>query len=290
MKNFKIRRYLKKIISGSYLAFIFLFLYAPIAILIFFSFNKARGRGVFSGFTLDWYAKLFSNEIILQSFLNTLIVAGVASVTATIIGTAASIGINSLNKTLKNGMMGMTYVSIINPEIVTGVSLMLLFVILKIKFGFTTLILAHITFNIPYVILNVMPKLRQQDKSIYEAALDLGCAPTKAFFKVVVPDIMPGIVSGFIMALTYSLDDFVVSYFTTGVSSQTLPITIYSMTRKRVSPEINAISTIIFVVVLLALVGINIREIRKERYIASLKRRRKHSHDRGELFHPPTAS
>ena len=161
--------------------------------------------------------------------------------------------------------MGITYVSIINPEIVTGVSLMLLFVILKIKFGFTTLILAHITFNIPYVILNVLPKLKQQDNSLYEAALDLGCTPFIAFWKVVIPDILPGIIAGFLMALTYSLDDFVVSYFTSGITSQTLPITIYSMTRKRVSPEINAISTIIFIVVLITLLIVNIREIKKEK-------------------------
>ena len=174
---------------------------------------------------------------------------------------------------MKSAIMGVTYISIINPEIVTGVSLMLLFVIMKLKFGFTTLILAHITFNIPYVILNVLPKLRQQDSSLYEAALDLGCTPTLAFWKVVIPDIFPGIIAGFLMALTYSLDDFVVSYFTSGITSQTLPITIYSMTRKRVSPEINAISTVIFTIVLITLVVINIKEIKKEKYLTQLKRK-----------------
>ena len=150
---------------------------------------------------------------------------------------------------------------------------MLLFVIMKLKFGFTTLILAHITFNVPYVILNVLPKLRQQDNSLYEAALDLGCTPSMAFWKVVIPDILPGILAGFLMALTYSLDDFVVSYFTTGITSQTLPITIYSMTRKRVSPEINAISTVIFIVVLVSLVVMNLKEIKKEKYLMQLKRK-----------------
>lgn len=266
---------IKKIFGRLYLAFIFLFLYAPIAILIFFSFNSARGRGVFSGFTFDWYKKLFSNELILSSFINTLIIAAIASVSATIIGTLASIGINSFGRKMRNTLLGATYVSIINPEIVTGVSLMLLFVILKIKFGFTTLILAHITFNIPYVILNVMPKLRQQDKSLFEAALDLGCTPREAFFKVVIPDIMPGILAGFLMALTYSLDDFVVSYFTSGVTSQTLPITIYSMTRKRVSPEINAISTIIFIVVLITLIIVNIKDFKNEQKLLMLKRKRR---------------
>ncbi|MEI0596820.1 ABC transporter permease [Brachyspira pilosicoli] len=264
---------IKKILSRTYIAFIFLFLYAPIAILIFFSFNKARGRGVFTGFTFEWYERLFSNNLILTSFFNTIIVAAVSSVLATIIGTMAAIGISSFNKKMKSAIMGVTYISIINPEIVTGVSLMLLFVIMKLKFGFTTLILAHITFNIPYVILNVLPKLRQQDSSLYEAALDLGCTPTLAFWKVVIPDIFPGIIAGFLMALTYSLDDFVVSYFTSGITSQTLPITIYSMTRKRVSPEINAISTVIFTIVLITLVVINIKEIKKEKYLTQLKRK-----------------
>ncbi len=256
---------MKKVLSRVYVAFIFLFLYVPIVVLVFYSFNKSKSRGVFSGFTLHWYQELFSNDLILHSFLNTIIVASVSSVLATLIGTFAAIGINSFNKNIKNTIMGITYVSIINPEIVTGVSLMLLFVILKIKFGFTTLILAHITFNIPYVILNVLPKLKQQDNSLYEAALDLGCTPFIAFWKVVIPDILPGIIAGFLMALTYSLDDFVVSYFTSGITSQTLPITIYSMTRKRVSPEINAISTIIFIVVLITLLIVNIREIKKEK-------------------------
>lgn len=267
--------FLKKIIFRSYISFIFLFLYVPIAVLIFFSFNKARGRGIWTGFTFEWYKKLFSNELILQSFVNTIIVALISSIIATILGTMAAIGIGSFNKKMKNAIMGITYISIINPEIVTGVSLMLLFVIMKLKFGFTTLILAHITFNIPYVILNVMPKLRQQDNSLYEAALDLGCSPILAFWKVVIPDIFPGIVAGFLMALTYSLDDFIISYFTTGITSQTLPITIYSMTRKRISPEINAISTMIFVIVLISLMIMNLKEIKKEKYLIQLRRKAK---------------
>lgn len=268
-----IKRITKKIFSRCYIAFIFLFLYAPIAVLIFFSFNKSRGRGVWTGFTLEWYERLFSNELILRSFVNTIIVAIVSSIAATILGTTAAIGIRSFNKKMKSAVMGITYVSIINPEIVTGVSLMLLFVIMKLKFGFTTLILAHITFNVPYVILNVLPKLRQQDNALYEAALDLGCPPFLAFWKVIIPDIFPGIVAGFLMSLTYSLDDFVISYFTTGITSQTLPITIYSMTRKRISPEINAISTVIFVIVLVSLIIMNLKEIKKEKYSLQLKRR-----------------
>ncbi len=256
---------MKKIFSKTYIAFIFLFLYVPIFILIVYSFNESRGRGVFSGFTLHWYKELLSNDLVLSSFANTMIVAFASSIIATILGTMAAIGMSNFNNKMKNATMGMTYISIINPEIVTAVSLMLLFVILKIKFGYITLILAHITFSTPYVLLNVLPKLRQKDNSIFEAALDLGCTHTNAFFKVVVPDIMPGIVAGFLMAFTYSLDDFVVSYFVTGAKSQTLPITIFSMTRKRVSPEINAISTIVFVIVLVTLLIMNIREIQKEK-------------------------
>jgi len=258
--------------AKTYLGLFMAFLYAPIGVLIVFSFNQSKSRSVFTGFTFDWYAQLFQNRMILQSLGNTLIVAAISSVAATLLGTMAAIGINSMNKRMKSVMMNLTYVPVINPEIVTGVSLMLLFVFLRIKFGFTTLILAHITFNVSYVILNVMPKLRQMDKNIFDAALDLGCTPVKAFFKVVIYEIMPGIVAGFLTAFTFSVDDFVISYFTTGVTSQTLPITIYSMTRKKVSPEINALSTVIFVVVLTILLLVNLNDTRKSKN--QLKERR----------------
>lgn len=244
------------------------FLYLPILVLIAYSFNESKSRAVFTGFTFDWYKKLFSNQLILSSLANTLIVAAISSVIATVLGTASAIGIHAMGKRARSIVMNITYLPVVNPEIVTGVSLMLLFVYLRttlhipLEMGLLTLVLAHITFNVPYVILNVMPKLRQMDRHIYEAALDLGCSPTQAFFKVIIPEIMPGILSGFLMALTYSLDDFIISYFVSGPTSQTLPVTIYSMTRKKVSPEINALSTIIFLVVLGALIVMNIVDSR----------------------------
>lgn len=252
-----------KKLSKLYMALVMLFLYAPIFVLIVFSFNTTKSRSVISGFTFDWYIKLFHNELILGSLRNTIIVAVIASVCATILGTAAAIGINKMKKLPKTLTLQATNIPIINPEIVTGVSLMLLFVFFAVRMnfemGFVTLIIAHITFDVPYVVLNIMPKFRQMNPNLYEAAQDLGCSPIMAFFKVVLPEIMPGVVSGFLMSFTFSLDDFVVSYFTSG-TSQTLPITIYSMTRRKVSPEINALSTIIFLVVVAVLVIKNIIE------------------------------
>ena len=243
-----------KWLRKTYVAIVMAFLYAPILVLIVFSFNKSKSRGAWTGFTLSWYQRLFTNEAIIQSLINTLVVALISSVLATVIGTLAAIGIRNMGRLSRSVVMNVTYMPVINPEIVTGVSLMLLFVFVKnagvqLEFGFVTLVLAHITFNIPYVILNVMPKLRQMD----------------VFFKVVIPEIMPGILAGFLMAVTYSLDDFIISYFVTGPTSQTLPITIFSMTRRKVSPEINALSTIIFVVVLIVLLAVNLNDARRER-------------------------
>lgn len=253
-----------KKLSKMYLALVFLFLYAPIFVLIVFSFNTTKSKTVFEGFTLDWYVKLFNNELILTSLRNTVIIAVIASVFSTILGTAAAIGLSKLRKIPRSIAININNIPIINPEIVTGVSLMLLFVFFSVRmnfeFGFGTLIIAHITFDVPYVVLNVMPKLRQLDPHLYEAAQDLGCNPLKAFFKVVMPEILPGVLSGFLMSFAFSLDDFVISYFTSGSTSQTLPITIYSMTRRKVSPEINALSTIIFIVVLAVLIIKNIIE------------------------------
>lgn len=259
-----------KWLSKSYVGVVMAFLYAPIAVLIVFSFNKSKSRGAWTGFTFDWYEKLFTNQMIIQSLVNTLIIAVISSLVATLLGTMAAIGIRNMGKLSRAAVMNFTYLPIINPEIVTGVSLMLLFVFVqslgvRLEFGFLTLILAHITFNVPYVILNVTPKLRQMDVSVYEAAQDLGCSPTQALFKVVIPEIMPGIIAGFLMAFTYSLDDFIISYFVSGPTAQTLPITIFSMTRRKVSPEINALSTIIFVVVLAVLLVVNLNDARRER-------------------------
>lgn len=250
-----------------YIGLVLMFLYVPIFVLIVFSFNETKSRSVFSGFTFDWYEKLFRNEIIISSLINTIIIAVLASIISTILGTLAAIGINSMRKVPKAVVLNITNMPIINPEIVTGVSLMLLFVFfaarMNLEFGFVTLLIAHITFDVPYVILNVMPKFKQMNPHLYEAAQDLGCGPFKAFIKVILPEIMPGVVSGFLMAFTYSLDDFIISYFTSGSTSQTLPITIYSMTRRKVSPEINALSTLIFLVVVIVLVVKHIIETKQ---------------------------
>ncbi len=259
-----------KWLSKSYVGLVMTFLYAPILVLIVFSFNQSKSRGAWTGFTLGWYQKLFTNELIIHALVNTLIIAVISSLVATLLGTMAAIGISNMNRWMRGVVMNITYMPVINPEIVTGVSLMLLFVSLKtfgmkFDFGFPTLILAHITFNVPYVILNVLPKIRQMDHSLYEAAQDLGCNPFQAFYKVVIPEIMPGIISGFLMAFTYSLDDFIISYFVSGATSQTLPIVIFSMTRRKVSPEINALSSIMFVVVLTVLLIVNIHDARAER-------------------------
>lgn len=245
------------------------FMYIPILVLIVFSFNESKSNAVFTGFSLDWYRKLFQNDAILTSLLNTVMIALVSSVLATILGTSAAIGIHNMRRSARTAIMNITYIPVINPEIITGVSLMLLFSFFvdhfHFRFGFVSLILAHIAFNVAYVIYSVMPKLRQMNPSLVEAARDLGCNERQAFFKIVIPEIMPGVFSGFLMALTYSIDDFVVSYFTSGTQVETLPITIYSMTRRKVSPEINALSTIIFVVIAAILIVKNALENRKLR-------------------------
>lgn len=253
-----------KSISKLYVGLIFFFLYSPLVVLIAFSFNESKSRNVWTGFSLKWYANLFADKEILRALFNTIVVAVIASVLATIIGTIACFGILKMKKWTKKFIMNVNNLPIVNPEIVTGVSLMLLFVFTYNTFGIfrpgiLTLILSHTTFCLPYVVLSVLPKLRQINPYLYEAAQDLGCTPSRAFFKVILPDIMPGIVTGMIMAFTLSLDDFVISYFTSG-TTQNLPIAIYSMTRKIVSPEINALSTILFAVVLFLLLVVNIRQ------------------------------
>ncbi len=262
-----------KAVSKIYTTLIFIFLYAPILIMIIFSFNASKSRAVWGGFSLEWYARLFEDEAILNALKNTLIVASVAAVVATIIGTLAAIGIYLMGKRARAAVMTVTNIPMVNPEIVTGVSLMLLFVFafglltkvgIELELGLGTLILSHITFNIPYVILSVMPKLRQMDKNVYEAALDLGCKPFAALRKAIIPQIMPGITTGLIMAFTLSIDDFVISYCTSGPNAQTLSVLIYSMTRRIVSPKINALSAIMFVAVLVLLVIVNLRQMRDD--------------------------
>lgn len=260
-----------KVVSRFYTALIFLFLYAPIAVLIIFSFNDTdtMSRSVFYGFSLRWYRRLFQDGMILDALKNTLIIAVIAAVVSTVLGTLAAIGINGMKKWKRRIVMNLTNFPMVNPEIVTGVSLMLLFVFVArqmggASLGMVSLILAHITFCLPYVILSILPKLRQMDSNLYEAAQDLGCTPAAAFFKVVLVEIMPGIVTGFIMAFTLSIDDFIISYFASG-TTQTLSIYIYSMTRKRISPEINALSTLMFAVIMVLLVIINMRQAKEQR-------------------------
>ena len=254
-----------KTASRVYIFLIFLFLYAPIVVLIVFSFNGSGvgSRSVFSGFSFRWYRQLFQDGMLLTALRNTLVIAVVAAAVSTVLGTAAAIGINGMNKWMRRAVMNVTNFPMVNPDIVTGVSLMLLFVAASkmlggASLGMLSLILAHITFCLPYVILSVMPKLHQMNPNLSEAAQDLGCPPSAAFFRVVLPEIAPGIVTGMIMAFTLSIDDFVVSYFTSG-TTQTLPIFIYSMTRKRISPEINALSTLLFGIIMVLLLVINVR-------------------------------
>lgn len=256
-----------KVLSKIYNGLIFTFLYAPIVVLIIYSFNDSKHRVKWGGFTLDWYKELFNNELIMEALWVTLQIAVLSAIIATVIGTLAAMGIYRMNGRLRNLMMGINNIPMVNPEIVTGISMMLMFVAIYratgfLRPGFTTLLLAHITFCIPYVVLQVMPKLRQMNKYTYEAALDLGCRPAQAFFKVVLPEIMPGVITGALMAFTMSLDDFVISYFNSGASAQNLSVTIYSMTKKPVTPEINALSTLMFGAVLFLLVVVNIRQVR----------------------------
>ena len=240
-----------------YIALIFIFMYAPIATLIVLSFNASRSRAKWGGFTTKWYVELFSNQEIMQALYNTLLIALLSAVIATLIGTVAALSIQGMKKKSRAVLMGITNIPMLNAEIVTGISLMLLFLTFRAKFGFTTILLSHITFNIPYVILSVMPRLKQLNPSVYEAALDLGASPWQAFFKVVFPDILPGVSSGFLMAFTMSLDDFIITHFTKGPGVDTLSTKIYTEVKKGIKPEMYALSTLIFVTVLILLILVN---------------------------------
>ena len=248
-----------------YTALIFVFLFAPIVILLVFSFNEAKSLSVFSGFSFKWYQELFRDGETLNALKNTLILAVVASLVSTAMGTAAAVGINRMrNKYLRAALDTATDIPMMNPDIITGISLMLMFVFFgrllgaSTSLGFWSMLAAHITFCLPYVIMQVLPKLQQMDRSLPEAAMDLGCTPVRAFFRVEVPEILPGIITGMIMAFTLSLDDFVISYFTQGSGFQTLPIRIYNMTKKTVTPKMYALATIIFFVILALLLLTNL--------------------------------
>ena len=265
-----IRKYLQKI----YLALIFILLYAPIVTLVVLSFNQSKTRAKWGGFTLKWYKELFQNEQIMSAFYTTLIIAFVSAAIATLIGTAAAIAIQGMKQKWKTMYMGLTNIPMMNAEIVMGVSLMLLFIAFHMTLGFGTILIAHITFNIPYVILSVSPKLKQTNRYTYEAAMDLGASPVKAFFKVVFPDIVPGVLSGFMLAFTMSLDDFVITHFTKGPGIDTLSTKIYTEVRKGIKPEIYALSTIMFVTVLVLLILVNYSPKEEEETTARKKVRR----------------
>lgn len=267
-----------KLLSRLYIALIILFLYAPVAVMIVFSFNSSSSVWVMGGFSTRWYEGLVKNTVMLSALEHTLIIALLSAVISTVLGTAAAVGITAIrNRIAKKAVMSVTQIPMMNADIVTGISLMLLFIFfgkligLDESLGFATVLIAHITFNLPYVILSVIPRLRQTDAHLSEAAMDLGCTPVKAFFKVILPSISTGIVTGFIMAFTLSLDDFVISYFTCG-HYQTLPIVIYNMTKKSVTPDTYALSTLIFITVFVLLILYNILQSKSEKKRTEIRR------------------
>ena len=257
-------RFFKRFVQDFYLVLILVFLYAPIATMAVLSFNSSKSRTQWGGFTTRWYSQMFSSSTIMTALYNTLLIAFLSSLIAVVIGTAAAIAINGMKRIPRSILMGITNIPMLNADIVTGISLMLAFIAFGISLGFQTILISHITFNIPYVILSVMPKLKQTDKSTYEAALDLGATPIFAFFKVVFPDILPGVLSGFLLAFTMSLDDFIITHFTRGAGINTLSTLIYSEVRRGIKPSMYALSTIIFITVLVLLLITNFAPKRKK--------------------------
>lgn len=255
---------MKKALKGLYLTLIVLFLYLPIGTLMVLSFNSGKTMNAWTGFSLDWYEEMFQSQQIMEALKNTLTIAFWAATIATVIGVAACIGLNSMREKSRSLLMGLNNIPLLNSDIVTGISLMLSFLLFGISLNYGTVLFAHITFCIPYVILSVMPKFRQLQNHTYEAALDLGASPVYAFFKVVLPDIMPGIISGFLLSFTMSVDDFVITHFTRGVGINTLSTLIYSQVKVGIRPTLYALSTVIFVTVLIILIVVNIISNKKE--------------------------
>ena len=280
---------MKKSASKIYTAIIFAFLFAPIIILLIFSFNEGKSLSVFTGFSLKWYKELFNDANTLEALKNSLVLAFSATAISAVLGTLASVGINRMrSRWYRAALDTVTNIPMTNPDIITGISLMLMFVFVGRLFGastslnFLTMLIAHVTFCLPYVILQVLPKLQQMDRSLAEAAMDLGCPPLRAFFKVELPEIMPGIITGAIMAFTMSLDDFVISYFTSGNGFQTLPIRIYGMTKKTVTPKMYALATIIFFVTLTLLLINNIVDNEDSQKLKEAKRIQKGEKPEGD--------
>ncbi len=259
-----------KTLSRIYIILILLFLFAPIIVMMLFSFNSTRSTAVFSGFSLKWYRELFRDEKAAEALLNTLKLAVLSSVIATVLGTLAAVGLSRLKRRwVRNTVQSVTNIPMMNPDIVTAVSMLMFFVFVGSALGiasrsFATVLIAHITFNLPYVILSVMPKIRQMDKHLLEAAADLGCTPIETFFRVELPAILPGVLSGLLMAFTLSIDDFIITQFTKGEGFYTLPTYIYSMTKKKVTPDMYALSTLIFLVILTLLILSNLLQARME--------------------------
>lgn len=267
-----------KALRTVFMSLVMLLLYAPIFVMIVFSFNSAKSTSIFKGFSVRWYKELFLyNSNLIDALKNTLLLAVISAVIATVLGTVAAVGIAKMRKKwLKSAVMTATNIPMMNPDVVTGISMMLMFVSvgkllsLTSSVNFFTILIAHVTFSLPYVILNVMPKLKTADEHLIEAAEDLGCSPVAAFFKVVLPSIMPGIVIGFIMAFTMSLDDFVISYFTNG-TFQTLPLVIYSMAKKPLKPDVYALESIMFIAILLLMIVLNIVQNRSDKSERSIR-------------------
>lgn len=250
----------KKLFKSIYSVLVYTFLYAPIIIMVIYSFNGSKYRNKWGGFSLKWYKELFDNREIMRALWNTLAIAGLSAIVSTMVGLAASWLLYRMkNRKVKSLMLNTTYLPMLNPDIVTGVSMMILFVFIAIPRGFLTLLFAHITFSVPYIVQSLLPKFNQLNKNTYEAALDLGATPWQAFYKVILPELVPGIATGMLLAFTLSIDDFVISFFTTGPGVSNLSIMIYSMTRKGINPSINALSTIMFFTVLFLLVVVNTR-------------------------------
>lgn len=247
----------KSWVENGYLGLIVLFMYAPIIMLSALSFNAGKSRAHFSGFSLHWYMEMFQDEAIIAALQNTLIIAFVSASIATVLGTMAAVAIRNMKKLPRNLIIGVTNVPMLNADIVTGISLMLLFIAFRFTLGFGTILISHITFNLPYVLLSVLPKIRLSSQVSYDAALDLGASPLYAFFKVVLPDIMPGVLSGFLLAFTMSLDDFIITHFTRGAGIDTISTLVYSEARKGIKPSMYALSTLIFVTVFVILVFAN---------------------------------
>lgn len=254
---------MKKALRRAYIALIMAFLYAPIVLLILYSFNDSKSRAVWGGFTLRWYQELFSDTAILSALGTTLTVGLLSAVISTVLGTAGAIALFQLRRRPRHALLSVINLPMLNSEVVTGVSLMLLFAMAHVQLGYVTLLLAHVGFGVPYVVLSVLPKLRQLDPHLAEAAQDLGATPLQGFLRVILPDIMPGVFSGFLMALTMSIDDFVISFFTTGSGVSNLSITIYTMAKRGISPRINALSTLIFLCVFALLIGLNLRDFKR---------------------------